>query len=81
MFNPPNSFHGSDSYEELLKRMTQHARENQIDAQILEILKNTFEKELGEVDVMLSRPERVRLFRQVSKAILDDVTKKLGGDG
>lgn len=81
MFNPPNSFHGSGSYKGLLQRMTQRVRDNQIDAQIVEILKNTFEKELGEVDVMLSRPERVRLFQQVSRAILDDVTKKLGGDG
>ena len=80
MFNPPESFHGSGSYKGLFERMTRRVRENQIDAQIIEILTQTFEKELAEVDVMLSRPERVRLFRQVSQVILDEVAAKINGE-
>ncbi len=45
------------------------------DNQIFEILKQFFEKQL----VVLSHPERLRLFQQVTKAILADVLGKIGG--
>jgi hypothetical protein len=57
--------------------MTRRAQQNEIDDQILEILQKFFEKELGKENMVLSRPERVRLFQQVTKGILVDVVEKI----
>ena len=51
-----------------------------VDNQILEIMQRVFEKELDQQKVVLSRPERVRLFRQVTKAVLTDLLAKLDGE-
>ena len=75
---PPNSYQNADSYDILLKRMTRRVQKNKVDRQILEILQQVFEKELGQEDIMLSRPKRVRLFQELSKAILTDVLGKIG---
>lgn len=74
-----NSYQYSDSYDDLLKMMTQHAQQNEIDNQIIEILKRFFEKELGKENRPFSRPERTRLFQQVTKSILTDVLGKIDG--
>ena len=74
-----NSYQYSGSYDDLLKLMTRHAQQNEVDKQILEILKQFFEKELGKEHRPLSRPERNRLFQQVTKAILTDVLGKIDG--
>ena len=74
-----NSYQYSGSYDDLLKLMTRHAQQNGVDNQIFEILKQFFEKELGKENRPLSRPERIRLFQQVTKAILADVLGKIGG--
>ena len=66
------------SYDDILKRMTRRIRENKIDNQILGILQQVFEKELSKGNIVLSRPDRVRLFQQVAKAILADVLGKIG---
>ena len=42
-----NSYQYSGSYDDLLKLMTRHAQENEVDNQIFDILKQFFEKELG----------------------------------
>ena len=73
MFNPPGSYQGSGSYDDLLKRMTRRARDTKIDDQILGILQQFFENELTKQNIVLSRPERNRLYKDVSKAILADV--------
>lgn len=77
MLNPPNFPHNSGSYVDLLKRMTQLVRQQKVDIQILEILKQVYEKELDEENIVLSRSERVRLFQQVAKAVLTDVLGKI----
>ena len=73
-----NSYQYSDSYDDLLKLIIQHAQQAKIDNQIIEILKQFFEKELGKENRPFSRPERTRLFQQVTKAILTDVLGKIG---
>lgn len=78
MFNPPNSYQNSGSYDDLLKRMTRRVQQNKVDDQILEILQQVFEKEFGKENIVLSRPERIRLFQQITKAILTDVLGKIG---
>ena len=78
MYNPPNSYPSSGSFDDLLKRMTQRMRENKIDTQIVGTLQQVFEKKLSTGNIVLSRPERARLFREVSEAILTDVLGKIG---
>ena len=74
-----NSYQYSASYDDLLKLMIQHAQQNKIDDQIIEILKQFFEKELSKENRPFSRPERTRLFQQVTKTILADVLGKIDG--
>ena len=74
-----NSYQYSGSYDDLLKLMIRHAQQNEVDKQIFEILKQFFEKELGMENRPFSRPERTRLFQQVTKAILTDVLGKIDG--
>jgi len=74
---PPKSFQNSGSYHDLLKRMTHQVQQNKVDDQILIILQQVFEKELGKENIVLSPHERIRLFRQVTKAVLTDMLGKL----
>jgi hypothetical protein len=74
-----NSYQYSGSYDDLLKRMTRHAQQNEVDKQIFEILKQFFEKELGKENRAFSRPERNRLFQQVTEAIFAGVLGKISG--
>ena len=74
MFNPPP---GSGSYADVLKRMTRYVKKNKIDDQILEIIQQVFERELGMENAVLSRPERVRLYQQIARTILTDALEKV----
>lgn len=78
MTNPPDLYPNPGSYEDVLKRMTRRMRENGMDRQIFDLLQQAFEKELGQ-GIILSRPERDRLFQQVSMAILGDLLRSFGG--
>jgi hypothetical protein len=78
MFNPPNSLPDFGSYEDIQKKMIQRVREANLDEKILDILKAKLEEELSQRNLMLSRPERNRLFRDVAKSVLDNVLAKLG---
>ena len=75
MLNLPNS--SSGSFEDLLKRMNRSVQNNKTDDQVLQLLQQVFEMELGKESMILSRPERVRLFQQVTKTILSDVQQKI----
>ncbi len=77
MSNPPNSYPGSGSYDDVLKRMTRRMQQNKVDNQIFEILRQAFEEELSTGRIMLSRPERIRLLQQVANAILTDVLGRI----
>jgi hypothetical protein len=77
MFNPhPNQDPGS--YFGLLKRMTEGVQ-RKLGDQIIMMIQNACEKELDEEKVVLSRPERVRLFRQIAKTILTEMISKVDG--
>ena len=73
-----------DSYpnnaSDISKRMIQRMRQEKIDEQILGILQQVFEKALYEDHLILSRPMRVRMFRQSMKAILTDLITKIDSD-
>ena len=77
MFNPPTSLPDFGSYEDIQKKMIQRVREANLNEKILDILRTKYEEELAQRNIILSRPERNRLFRDVVKSVLDDVLGKL----
>jgi hypothetical protein len=81
MLNPfgPQQDPGLYSYINLKKRTLQKVQAAGVDDQIFQIVQNAFEAALkeGNVVVLLSRPERIRLFSQILKSVLEDMLKKL----
>ena len=77
MMNPPGSQPNSSSYIDLLKRITRGVQTQKLDEQILEIAQKAYEKELEKEKIVLSRPEKKRLFEQVLKTVLTDIQDKL----
>lgn len=78
MFNPPNSLPDFGSYNDLLKKMTQRFMDAHLDEQILGLFQTKYEEELNQRNVYLSRPERNRLYKQVVRAVLNDMLSNLG---
>ena len=74
---PPNSLQNSGSYHDLLKRMTHQVQQNKVDDQILIILQQVFEKELGKENIVLSPHESTRLFQQITRVILTELLGKI----
>ncbi|MFZ5905497.1 MAG: hypothetical protein ACOYZ8_18305 [Chloroflexota bacterium] len=58
--------------------MIQRILAAKVDDQILRIMQTKYEEELAQRQIVLSRPERKRLFQQVWKAILTGILAKLG---
>lgn len=77
MLNPFGSQQVPGSYINLRKRMFQHVRDMKVDDQIFEVVKNAYEQALIRENVVLSRPERIRMLSQIMKMILEDMAKKL----
>lgn len=75
MKNPFGDQQIPGSYHNLKERMYQKVSAN-VNEQIREIMMKAYEKALYEENVVLSRPERNRLFSQILKLVLDDVLKK-----
>jgi len=60
--------------------MTQHVQQAKVEDQILEMVQQVVERELAQQKIVLSSPERVRLFRQITKVVLTDLLTKIGGE-
>ena len=78
MQNPFGSEQVPGSYHNLKERMYKKISAN-VNDQILEILQKAYENALAEENIVLSRPERKRLFSQIVKMVMEDVLKKLDG--
>ena len=74
MKNPFGDQKVPGDYRNLKERMYKKVAAN-VNDQIASMLKNAFENALYEENVALSRPERKRLFSQITKMIMDDVHK------
>ena len=48
----------------------------QVNDQMASMLKNAYEKALGEENVILTRAERKRLFSQIVEMVMNDITGK-----
>ena len=57
--------------------MFQRVQSVGISDQIFVAVQNTYEDALNVENVVLSRPERKRLFAQILKLVLEDMIKKL----
>ncbi len=77
MFNSPNSYSNSDSYFDLLKRITQLVQKKKIEKQILQIVQQVFETELNSANVVLTRPDKTRLLQQVTRTVLTETITKI----
>ena len=74
-FGPePDSF---PSYVNLKKRMLALVRGKRVYDQIFQVVQNAYEEALHEENVVLSRPERKRMFAQILRSMLEDMIKKL----
>ena len=62
-----NSYQHSGSYDDLLKLMTQHAQKNEIDNQIVEILKQFFEEELSKENMGFHALKEYACFNRFQK--------------
>lgn len=81
MMNPfnPQQGPGPSSYVELKKRMLKKVKATDVNDQIFQVVQNAFEKAMNSENpiILLSRPERKRLFSQILKAVLEDMIGKL----
>ncbi len=79
MLNPfgPERDPGLLSYANLQKRTLKKVRASGVYDQIFQAVQNAFEEALGKENIPLSRPERVRLFSQILRAVLEDMIRKL----
>ncbi len=65
------------SYANLQKRMLQNIQAAKVSDQIFLVVQNAFENALQKENVVLSRPERKRLFSQILKSVLQDMVNRL----
>lgn len=74
---PPTPLSGPDAYAAVLKRLQDRLHTDGLDQQILAVLKRAFEQEFSQEHVLLARPDRVRLYRDVGRAVLTSALAKL----
>lgn len=75
MKNPFGDQQIPGSYENLKERMYKKVSAN-ANEQISGILEKAFEEALYEANVVLSRPERKRLFSQIIQMVMNDIIRK-----
>jgi len=76
MKNPFGDQQIPGSYHNLQERMYKKVS-GDVNDQIFDIMMKAYENALYEENVVLSLPERKRLFSQIVKMIMDDMLKKL----
>ena len=69
-----------DPFFDLLKRFHQRLVQEKVDNQLLEVLQQAFEKVFDQERILLSRPERKRLFHRASILVLTDLIATLARD-
>lgn len=77
MLNPFGEQKVPGSYIDLKKRVLQRVQSFKVDDQIFEVVQVAYENALEAENIVLSRPERKRMFAQILKVVLEDMVKKL----
>ena len=75
MKNPFSDQQVPGDYRNLKERMYKKVSAN-VNEQIRSMMVNAYENALNEENVILTRPERSRLFSQIAKMIFDDLFGK-----
>jgi len=75
MKNPFGDQNIPGSYHNLKERMYKKISAN-VNEQIRTIMVNAYENTLNEENIILTRPERKRLFQQITKMVFDDLFGK-----
>lgn len=65
------------SYFDLRQRVARSLQSAQVDDRIFEAVQRLFEQTLDSGKIVLSRPERNRLLRDVMKSVLTDMLAKM----
>jgi len=65
------------SYTNLQKRMLERVQAANVDDQIFQVVQQEYEKALRHHNLLLSRPERQRMFAWILKQVLEDMVRKL----
>lgn len=73
MLEPPLSTSNDDLDNQITQRMLQ----DQLDQQILQVVKQGFERVLNSTTMIVSRPQRVRLYNQVDDSFLTQIIHNL----
>ncbi len=68
---------GLSSYVNLKQRMLKNVQAANVNDQIFQVVQNAFENAIQKENIVLSRPERKRLFAQILKSVLEEMVKKL----
>jgi hypothetical protein len=79
MKNPFGDQQAPGSYQNLKEHMYKKVSAK-VNEQVREILVKAYENALHQENIVLSRPERSRLFSQIVKMVMEDMTKKSGGE-
>jgi hypothetical protein len=61
----------------LKQRILKNVQAANVNDQIFQLVQNAFENALNKENIVLSRPERVRLFSQTLRSVLEDMITKL----
>jgi hypothetical protein len=81
MQNPFGSQQVPGSYFNLQKRILKRVQDAKVNDRIFEIVQTAYqtayEEALAAENVVLSRPERQRLFSHILKLVLDDILKRV----
>lgn len=75
MKNPFGDQQVPGDYRNLKERMYKRVSAN-VNEKIASMLKNSFENALDEENVILSRPERKRLFSHIVEMVMNDILGK-----
>jgi hypothetical protein len=79
MLNPfgPQREPGLSSYVNLQKRALQNVKAAKVHDQIFQVVQNAFEEAIRHENIVLSRPERMRMFSQILRSVLEEMIQKL----
>lgn len=77
MLNPFDPNKETGSYVNLQKRIFQRVQSSEINNQIIEIVRKSYDDAINAENVELSRTESKRLLSQILRLVLEDLNKKL----
>lgn len=72
MYNLPD-----DPFNQLKKRIRLRMKEEMVDERVRDLITGAYDQVLSSENIILSRSERIRLFRALLQDIFNDISKSL----